>query len=147
MASPLSMSDIRLGLSREDVQTLRQHQQIALAQTGSASSRAASNASSQGRLLLDPSSLQVLNLHFDRVMVAIQQRLQALNYQTQLATQVQYDRAANAMQIADTEIARFRAILRQIDELEVEFDKIRRIRDIVRGFTARVETLERRLGQ
>ncbi|KAK5010007.1 hypothetical protein LTR28_012226, partial [Elasticomyces elasticus] len=70
-----------------------------------------------------------------------------LNYQTQLATQVQYDRAANAMQIADTEIARFRAILRQIDELEVEFDKIRRIRDIVRGFTARVETLERRLGQ
>ncbi|KAK4980906.1 hypothetical protein LTR66_000662 [Elasticomyces elasticus] len=147
MASPSSMSDTRLGLSREDVQTLRQHQQIALAQTGSASSRAASNASSQGRLLLDPSSLQVLNLHFDRIMLAIQQRLQALNYQTQLATQVQHDRAANAMQIADAEIARFRAILRQIDELEVEFDKIRRIRDIVRGFAARVETLERRLGR
>lgn len=48
--------------------------------------------------------------------------------------------------MADAEIARFRAILSQIDELEMEFDKIKRIREIVRGFRARVEHLERRIG-
>lgn len=46
---------------------------------------------------------------------------------------------------ADAEIARFRAILAQIDELETEFDKIRRIREIVRAYRARVEALGRRL--
>lgn len=48
--------------------------------------------------------------------------------------------------MADAEIARFRAILQQIDELEMEFDKIKRIREIVRGFRARVEHMDRRLG-
>jgi len=47
--------------------------------------------------------------------------------------------------MADAEIARFRAILREIDELEVEFDKVRRIGEIVKGFRARVERLERRI--
>ena len=42
-----------------------------------------------------------------------------LTQQTQTATQVQYDRAGNAMQMADAEIARFRAILHEIDELQV----------------------------
>lgn len=51
----------------------------------------------------------------------------------------------NAIQVADAEIARFREILRQIDELEREFDKVRHIRDIVKGFKARVEALERRV--
>jgi len=69
-----------------------------------------------------------------------------LNHATEIATEAQYDRAGNAIQMADAEIARFRAILRQIDELETEFDKIKRIREIVRGFRARVEEMERRLG-
>ena len=68
-----------------------------------------------------------------------------LTQQTQTATQVQYDRAGNAMQMADAEIARFRAILREIDELQVEFDKVRRIGEIVKGFKARVDRLERRI--
>jgi len=68
-----------------------------------------------------------------------------LNRATEIATQTQYDRAGNALEMADAEIARFRAILQQIDELETEFDKIKRIREIVRGFRARVEHLERRL--
>lgn len=68
-----------------------------------------------------------------------------LTQQTQICTQAQYDHAGNAMAIADAEIARFRAILQQIDELEVEFDKVRHIRDIVKGFRARVEGLERRV--
>lgn len=68
-----------------------------------------------------------------------------LTQQTQTATQVQYDRAGNAMQMADAEIARFRAILREIDELQVEFDKVRRIGEIVKGFKSRVDRLDRRI--
>ena len=69
-----------------------------------------------------------------------------LNRATEIATESQYDRAGNAIQMADAEIARFRAILQQIDELETEFEKIKRVREIVRGFRARVEHMERRLG-
>ncbi|KAF3043898.1 hypothetical protein E8E11_008042 [Didymella keratinophila] len=77
-------------------------------------------------------------------MYSIQQRWQYLTQQTQTATQIQYDRAGNAMQMADAEIARFRSILREIDELQVEFDKVRRIGEIVKGFKARVDYLDRR---
>ncbi|KAF1835752.1 hypothetical protein BDW02DRAFT_578475 [Decorospora gaudefroyi] len=135
-----------LGLNSSESRYLQQ--QIAAASThhgSNSSSRAASHASSQGRLLLDPSSLQALSAHFDRLMYSIQQRWQYLTQQTQTATQVQYDRAGNAMQMADAEIARFRAILREIDELQVEFDKVRRIGEIVKGFKSRVDRLDRRL--
>ncbi|CZT15597.1 uncharacterized protein RCC_01447 [Ramularia collo-cygni] len=142
-ATPSSIADNRLGLSAQDVATLRQHQQLAHAQSRSP---AGSQASSQGRLLLDPGSLQLLSRHFDRVMQAISQRLEQLNQATEIATQAQYDRSGNAIQMADNEIARFRAILQNIDELELEFDKIKRIREIVRSFRARVEQLERRMG-
>ncbi|KAK4569531.1 hypothetical protein LTR86_003294 [Recurvomyces mirabilis] len=141
--APTSIPDTRLGLSAQEVATLRQHQQLAHAQTRSP---AGSQASSQGRLLLDPGSLTLLSRHFDRVMGAISQRLEQLNRATETATQTHYDRAGNAIEMADAEIARFRAILRQIDELETEFDKIKHIRGIVRGFRARVEQMERRLG-
>ncbi|KAF2135804.1 uncharacterized protein K452DRAFT_313715 [Aplosporella prunicola CBS 121167] len=152
-SSPASIPDSQLGLSAQDVQTLRYHQQLALSQhnghahanaTANGSSRAASQASSQGRLLLDPSSLQALSAHFDRLMFSIQQRWAALTEQTRLATQTQHDRAGNALGLADAQIARFHEILRQIDELQVEFDKIRRIGDIVKAFRARVEALDRR---
>lgn len=68
-----------------------------------------------------------------------------MSEQTQTATLVQYDRAGNAIQAADAEIARFREILRQIDELQVEFDKVRRIAEIVKAFRARVEALDRKI--
>lgn len=68
-----------------------------------------------------------------------------LSQQTQTATQIQYDRAGNAIQMADAEIARFHRIIREIDELQDEFDKVRRIGEIVKGFKARVEHLERRI--
>ena len=51
-----------------------------------------------------------------------------------------------SVEAADAEIARFRAILRHIDELETEFDKIRHIREIVRAYRDRVESLARRVG-
>ncbi|KAF2829763.1 hypothetical protein CC86DRAFT_344410 [Ophiobolus disseminans] len=132
-----------LGLNSSEARYLQQ--QIAASQQGSNSSRAASHASSQGRLLLDPTSLQALGAHFDRLMYSIQQRWHYLTQQTQTATQVQYDRAGNAIQTADAEIARFRAILREIDELQVEFDKVRRIGEIVKGFKSRVDRLDRRI--
>jgi hypothetical protein len=163
-----------LGLTSNEARYLQQ--QIAASQQGSNSSRATSHASSQGRLLLDPTSLQALSAHFDRLMYSIQQRWHyvsgrrpqsacqcsprdaghttrrillkhcpQLTQQTQTATQVQYDRAGHAMQMADAEIARFRAILREIDELQVEFDKVRRIGEIVKGFKSRVDRLDRRI--
>ncbi|KAF2722206.1 hypothetical protein K431DRAFT_302811 [Polychaeton citri CBS 116435] len=143
---PQAVPFSRLGISQQDAATLQQHQQLALTSQGSARSPTGSQASSQGRLLLDPTSLTLLGRHFDRVMGAIQQRLEQLNDATERAMQQQYDRAGNAIEMADAEIARFRNILHQIDELETEFDKIRRIREIVRGFRARVEELERRIG-
>lgn len=147
MASPeASVPDTSLGLTNEEIQLLRHHQQAAAASTaGGSSSRAASRASSQGVLLLDGSSLAALGRHFDRLMQQIQQRLIYLSEQSQMVAQQQYDTAGNAIAMADAEIARFHDILRQIDELEVDFDRIRHIRDIVRGFRQRVEEMERQV--
>lgn len=72
-----SIPDNQLGLSSHEVQLLRYHQHVALSQAGS--SRAASQASSQGRLLLDPSSLQALSNYFDRLMQSIQARWSAVS--------------------------------------------------------------------
>lgn len=75
MASPpTSIPDTQLPLSPAELQLLRYHQHLALANNHSRSSRAASQASSQGRLLLDPSSLGALSAHFDRLILSIQQR-------------------------------------------------------------------------
>ncbi|KAK0507320.1 hypothetical protein JMJ35_010358 [Cladonia borealis] len=168
---PPSIPDSQLGLSASELAILRQHQQIALASSSSTShttansvstrgrghvrgsastSRAASAASSNvggggGRLLLDAGSLAVLGRHFEGLMGAIGGRIDSLTAQTSASTISQSNRAATSIAAADAEIARFREILRQIDELETEFDKVRHIRDIVKSFRARVEGLERRV--
>jgi len=144
MASPAnSVPDTQLGLTNDEIALLRHHQQAAASTAGGSSSRAASRASSQGLLLLDGSSLAALGRHFDRLMQQIQARLDYLAEQSQMVAQQQYDMAGNAIAIADAEIARFHEILRQIDELEVDFDRIRHIRDIVRSYRQRVEEMER----
>lgn len=51
------------------------------------------------------------------------------------------------MQRAEEEMERLREILRQCDELQDEFLKIRRIGEIVKGFRRRVESLEGRVGR
>jgi hypothetical protein len=146
MASPAnSVPDTQLGLTNDEIALLRHHQQQAANNAGSSSSRAASRASSQGLLLLDGSSLAALGRHFDRLMQQIQARLASLSDQSASVAQQQYDRTGNAIQMADQEIERFHAILRQIDELEVDFDRIRHIRDIVRSYRARVEEMEQQL--
>lgn len=65
----------------------------------------------------------------------------------QLSIQNTYDRAGNVISDADAEIARTRSILASIDDLENEFTKIARIRDIVKGFRARIEGYDHRLDQ
>jgi len=138
-----AVPDTQLGLTSEELQILRQGQ--AALDGGSNSSRAASRASSQGLLLLDSSSLSALGRYFDRLMANIQQNIQYLSEQAQLFTQVQYDRAGNIIDGADEEIARYTALLRQLDELELDFDRIAHIKEIVKQYRSRVESLERDL--
>ncbi|KAI1311197.1 hypothetical protein F5Y03DRAFT_323736 [Xylaria venustula] len=139
-----TVDDTQLGLTDEEIALLRYHQAQA---AGSSSSRAASRASSQGRLLLDSSSLATLSRHLDRLMQQIQVRIEYLSEQSSIVTMQQYDRAGNLVDNADAEIARFQDIMSQIDELEVDFDRIAHIRDIVRDYRQRVEQLERELEQ
>jgi len=148
MSSVNAVPDTQLGLTNDEIALLRHHQQQAAASTaGGSSSRAASRASSQGLLLLDGTSLAALGRHFDRLMQQIQARLDYLSEQSQMVAQQQYDRAGNAIAVADAEIARFHDILRQIDELELDFDRIKHIRDIVRAYRQRVEEMERDVEQ
>ncbi|MCJ1295556.1 hypothetical protein MMC34_007119 [Xylographa carneopallida] len=114
---------------------------------GSAGSAATPGPPGQGRLVLDAGSLSVLGAHFERVMARIQERVEFLSAQTTLSTTSQSRSAASTIAAADAEIARFKDILRQIDELETEFDKVRHIRDIVKSFRARVEGIGGRLGR
>ncbi|KAL1960507.1 hypothetical protein VTO42DRAFT_7806 [Malbranchea cinnamomea] len=161
MSASTSIPDARLGLTSSEWQMVVHQQQIALqgSHNGSiasrgrgigrstSSSRATSAASSQGRLLLDPDSLQALNYQLDHLLRDIRRRIDYLNEQSELSIQNTYDQAGNVIADADAEIARVRQILASIDELETEFEKIERIRDIVKGFRSRVENLDQRLDQ
>jgi hypothetical protein len=141
-----AVPDTQLGLTEDEVQLLRHGQQaVAAAGGGSTSSRAASRASSQGLLMMDSSSLSALGRHFDRVMQSLQQRMEYLVEQAQIATLAVYDHAGNLIENADAEIARYHDINAQIDELELDFDRISNIRELVRGFRQRAEELEREL--
>lgn len=46
---------------------------------------------------------------------------------------------------ADTEIRRVKAILQKMDDLEIDFERIKRIRDAVKHYRNRVESLDARL--
>ncbi|KAJ4408255.1 hypothetical protein N0V85_004251 [Neurospora sp. IMI 360204] len=145
-----AVPDTQLGLSNEEIQLLRHGQQTVAAAGGgggggSTSSRAASRASSQGLLVMDPSSLAALGRHFDRVMQRIQQQLEYLIEQSQQVNLEVYDRAGNLVDNADREIARYHSLMAQIDEVELDFDRIAHIREIVAGFRQRAEDLEREL--
>ncbi|KAL4793966.1 hypothetical protein BDV19DRAFT_390724 [Aspergillus venezuelensis] len=160
--SVASIPDTSLGLTSSEIQILRQQQQIALqgghtgngvsrgrgtGRTSNSSSRAASAASSHGRLLLDPMSLRALSHQLDGLQQQIQNRLEYLEDQMQVSIQNTYDRAGNVIRNADAEIARTRSILSSIDDLENELAKIGHIREIVRAYRGRIEGLDQRLDQ
>jgi hypothetical protein len=85
-----SIAGDRLGLDPSDLAVLYQHQSLAHAQI---QSPAGSAGSSQGRLLLDPGSLQLLTRHFDRIMQAIQQRLEAVRVKPTFLLQMGQNRS------------------------------------------------------
>lgn len=143
MSTTNAVPDTQLGLTAEEIQLLRQGQ-AALGGSNS-SSRVASKASSQGLLLLDSSSLSALGRYFDRLMANLEQNIQYLSEQAQMFTQVQYDRAGNIIDGADAEIERYTQILQQLDELEMDFDRIANVKEIVKGYKARVADLEKSL--
>ncbi|CAG7564963.1 unnamed protein product [Fusarium equiseti] len=129
--SSQAVPDTQLGLTNEEIQLLRQGQ--AALGGGSSSSRAASRASSQGLLLLDSTSLSALGRYFDHLMASIEQRINYLSHEAQRFTQLQYDEADGIIGGADAEIARYTEILQQLDELEVDFDRIAHIKEIVKA--------------
>ncbi|KAF9884792.1 hypothetical protein FE257_001282 [Aspergillus nanangensis] len=162
MSVSASIPDTSLGLTSSEIQILRQQQQIALqgghagngisrgrgtGRTSNSSSRAASAASSHGRLLLDPMSLRALSHQLDALQNQIRSRIDYLEEQMQLSIQNTYDRAGNVTRNADAEIARTRSILASIDDLEDEMAKIGHIREIVKAYRARIEGLDHRLDQ
>ncbi len=144
MSMAQAVDPAQLGLSNEEISLLQQGQS-ALAAQGSSSSRAASRASSQGLLLLDTSSLTALTRHFDRIMSQIQGQIEYLSEQSQVVTMNVYDQAGNLIDNADAEIARYHRINKQLDDLEVEFDRMRHIKEIVKSFRQRAEEMERDL--
>jgi hypothetical protein len=90
MSVSTSIPDTSLGLTSSEIQILRQQQQIALqgghagngvsrgrgtGRTSNSSSRAASAASSHGRLLLDPMSLRALSHQLDALQDQIRSRI------------------------------------------------------------------------
>ncbi|PYI03502.1 hypothetical protein BO78DRAFT_195889 [Aspergillus sclerotiicarbonarius CBS 121057] len=162
MSVSASIPDTSLGLTSSEIQILRQQQQIALqgghgangvsrgrgtGRTSNSSSRAASAASSHGRLILDPMSLRALSHQLDGLQQQIRNRLDDLEEQMQLSIQNSYDRAGNVIRNADAEIARSRSILAAIDDLENELAKIGHIREIVKAYRGRIEGLDQRLDQ
>jgi len=139
------------------------------------SSRRPSTSSTQSgnaSISLDPRALAQLSAHFDGLLAAITSRVEnvflspsllslphtqladrdytralQLSQQTLKATNAHHRRASSVADQATREIERLREILRQCDELQNEFLKIKRIGEIVKGFRARVEVLEQRIGK
>ncbi|KAJ3509561.1 hypothetical protein NM208_g15652 [Fusarium decemcellulare] len=75
-------------------------------------------------------------------MASIEQRIQYLSHEAQRFTQLQYDEADGIIGGADAEIARYTEILQQLDELEVDFDRIAHIKEIVKGYRANLGLLK-----
>lgn len=148
MASPSgSVPDTSLGLTQDEIQILRRAQMEAGGAAGSTSSRAASRASSQGLLLLNPNSLQSLVQYFDNIMARIEARLEGLQAQVEQASEVSYGDSEMAMQIAYQEEQRLHAAMAMMDELDAEWDRMGKLKNIVSLYRARVEQMERDLAK
>jgi len=142
MAGTVNLRD--LGLTEEDINLIHDSQRD-LAAHGSSSSRAASRASSGGQLLLDSGSLAQLGRHFERLMQHIQTQLARLSEQVEVVTMHMENEAGYMVDNADAEIARYHSLLQQMEELDLDFDRISNIKDIVKTYKKRAEDLEREI--
>lgn len=142
-----SIPDTSLGLTQDEIQILRRAQMEAGGAAGSTSSRAASRASSQGLLLLNPNSLQSLVQYFDNIMARIGARLDGLQQQVDQASQATNYAADMAYEVAEMEAQRLNDALAMMDELDAEWDKVARLKDIVSRYRARVEQREKDLNK
>ncbi|KAF8473941.1 hypothetical protein BDZ91DRAFT_712864 [Kalaharituber pfeilii] len=148
-ASPASSSHSNhlnlQNISHADLQFLRQTQRsLGLSPANSTGSP---SSSTTGGLSLDSNALAALSAHFDGLMAAITARVQTLSEQTRASTQATHKRSSHIVDRATLEIETLRDILRQCDELETEFLKIKRLGEMVKGFRNRVEQLERKVGR
>ncbi|KAI5809885.1 hypothetical protein DFH27DRAFT_476267 [Peziza echinospora] len=139
-------------ISQADLQFLRQTQRtLGLSPAGStatsSTSHVSASSSTTAGLSLDSNALTALSNHFDGLMSAITTRVQNLSEQTRVSTQATHKRSTQAVDRATIEIETLRDILRQCDELETEFLKIKRLGEMVKGFRKRVEGLEKRVGR
>lgn len=65
--------------------------------------------------------------------------------QTQIYAQQSYDKAGSLVADADLKIAQLQSVIEKMDKLDLEFDKIRNIRDIVRDYRSRIEASDQAL--
>ena len=103
------------------------------------------NMARDGSLLLDPSSLRALGRHFDTVLQNIKKKITHLTQQSNTSFTDIDNTQGNLIDAADAEISKCHDIIREIDELELEFDRIEHIQHIVRAFRPRAEEMERAL--
>ncbi|KAL0636049.1 hypothetical protein Q9L58_004955 [Maublancomyces gigas] len=143
--NPPPLTDPSLHLSHEDLSYIAAQQRRL--RSAPPSSTTISSAGSAGGLSLDPGALQALSTHFDNLLASITQRVETLSVQTLRSTQASHRRASKVVDHATIEIETLRDILRQCDELQNEFLKIKRIGEIVKGFRIRVDSLEKRIGK
>jgi hypothetical protein len=61
------------------------------------------------------------------------------------ATNAQSSEAGAAMANADAAIEYYQNIIQQIDDVQNEFEKIKRVGEIVKNIMSRVESLDRKL--
>jgi len=65
-----------------------------------------------------------------------------LSEEARLAVVVRYDTGDTPAQTADEQIRRFKMILSEMDELQAELNKVRRIGEIVKNWKARIDALD-----
>ena len=65
-----------------------------------------------------------------------------LSEEARLAAVVRYDTSDNPAQTADERIQRFKMILSEMDELQTELNKVRRIGEIVKNWKARIDAFD-----
>ncbi|KAJ9664343.1 hypothetical protein H2198_000272 [Neophaeococcomyces mojaviensis] len=113
------------------------------------SSRAASAASShgsmQGRITLGSTDLSRITQSMDTVVRQMQTRYQQIEQLIEQGVADDREGYGNTNAAADREIERTKKLLRELDRLDEEMEKARRVCAVVRGLKAKVDAASDRL--